>query len=208
MPGHTITNHMTIRLLAFLALALGACTAAPTPGAPSSPPRSQTALVAASPTVAPASARPVSEVPPCRANALGAVAGWQGAGGSMAGNIVVYNIGWATCRLSGTPGLEVMRTSGERLNVTVSGDKAAVGDTFGGQVLVQGASARAFLVWMNWCGVHDTALDLRLTLPETGEMIGAHVLDMSSESSPATSYPRCDAAGSPSQLSVDPFQAR
>ena len=198
---------MTIRLLAFVALALGACTAASAPVAPSSPP-GETAVVAASPTVAPASARPVSEVPPCRASALGAVAGWQGAGGSMAGNIVVYNIGWATCRLRGTPGVEVTRTSGERLNVTVSGDKAAVGDTFGGRVLVQGASARAFLVWMNWCGAHDTALDLRLTVPETGEMIVAHVLDRSTESSPAISYPRCDVAGSSSQLSVDPFQAR
>jgi hypothetical protein len=126
----------------------------------------------------------------------------------MAGNVVVYNIGWATCRLRGTPGLEVMRTSGERLNVTVSGDKAAVGDTFGGQVLVQGASARAFFVWMNWCGVRDAALYLRLTLPETGEMIEAHVLDISSGSSQTISYPRCDVAGSPSQLSVDPFQAR
>jgi hypothetical protein len=126
----------------------------------------------------------------------------------MAGNIVVYNIGWATCRLRGTPGVALIRTGGEQLNVTVSGTTAAVGDTFGGQVLVQGASARAFLVWMNWCGAHDPALDLRLTLPETGEVIVAHVLDPSPEPIPTTYYPRCDVAGSPSRLSVDPFQAR
>jgi len=126
----------------------------------------------------------------------------------MAGNILVYNIGWATCRLRGTPGVALIRTTGELLNVIVSANKDATGDTFGGQILVQGASARAFLVWMNWCGIHDLGLDVRLTLPETGEVIVAHVLDPGSEPITASYYPRCDVASSPSRLSVDPFQTR
>jgi hypothetical protein len=126
----------------------------------------------------------------------------------MAGNIVVYNIGWATCRLRGTPGVAIVRANGEQLSVLVIENTNATGDVFGGRVLPQGASARAFLVWMNWCGARDAALDVRVTLPETGESIVAHVLDPSSAPTSTFDYPRCDVVTSPSRLSVDPFQAR
>ena len=199
-------------LLASMVIAVGACITTPAPVPPSASPNSPaavaTASVPATPTAAPATVRPVTDVPPCNARAVAAVAGWQGAGGSMAGNIVVYNIGWATCRLRGTPGVALIRTTGEQLNVMVSTNKDASGDTFGGQILVQGASARAFLVWMNWCGVRDAALDVRVTLPETGEVVVAHVLDPGSEPITGSYYPRCDVASSASRLSVDPFQAR
>ena len=44
------------------------------------------------------------------------------------------------------------------------------------------------------------------TLPETGETVVGHVLDMISEPSPTTYYPRCDVPDSESLVSVDPFQ--
>ena len=126
----------------------------------------------------------------------------------MAGNIFVYNIGFLPCRLRGTPGVALLRPSGEVLSVTVNrgGNKAAVGDTFGGVLLLQGSSARAFLVRSNWCGTRTSGLDVRVTLPETGETVVGHVLDMISEPSPTTYYPRCDVPDSESLVSVDPFQ--
>ena len=93
------------------------------------------------------------------------------------------------------------------MTVNRGGNKAAVGETFGGVILVEGgSSARAFVVWSNWCGTRTSGLDVRVTLPETGETVVGHVLDMISEPNPPTYYPRCDVPDSESLLSVDPFQ--
>ena len=204
-----------MRCVLGLILVLTACTAPTEPIGPSSRSPDTATFAALSPaTSQPRNPTPTllstspAEVPVCAARALAAVAGWQGAGGSMAGGVAVYNVGWARCRLRGAPDVTLVNARGETLPVRVVSHDRLSGspDTTAGQVLAQGQSGWAFLVWGNWCGSRDATLTVLLTLPETNERLNAPLLGQDSE--PRADYPRCDVPNGGSALSIDAFGPR
>lgn len=176
-------------------------TVAPATSAPPSAPAPTSSAPVATSTPAP------GEPPPCAARSLGAAAGLQGATGSVAGSVLISNVGPTTCRLRGTPDVSIINSRGEVLSVQFAPTGRGAGGTDAkvGAVLPQGAQTRTFVAWQNWCGSRDATVTLVLTLPETAEKLAAPVVGPNGDAIAA--YPRCDTAGG-SILSVDAFAPR
>src|SRR5205823_5672239 len=97
-------RHIECALLVPVLLALSACNwqGGQAPATPTATPQEQISLTPGA----------GNEVPPCKAADLTAVAGWQGATGSMAGAVTFINKSAATCALQGRPGIHLLDSEG------------------------------------------------------------------------------------------------
>ncbi len=151
--------------------------------------------------------RPASPMPglapPCTVAQLRSRIYLQGATGSLAGPIIVRNIGRTACAFPAR--IRHAYILGARVSVRLlktSPDAFAEEDPRANpasrlRALPPGAAANAIVVWSNLCAspprktlvvTLERALDLRLRLPKSG--------------------PRCDAPTVPSGLSITPFRLR
>lgn len=131
-------------------------------------------------------------------------AGWQGAGGAMAGGFVLWNAGAAPCSLTGRPRVTIVDGAGP-LDVidrpTPDADRTVIlGPNQEAPVLHEElatglGSVRLF--WSNWCG-RDPVEPLGLVV-QIGE--GRSRLPVES----GGSTPRCDAPSGGSAISVGPY---
>jgi hypothetical protein len=138
--------------------------------------------------------------PSCRAAALEAELGLQGATGSLAGGVSLRNRAGTPCSLrrrvevrfldgSDPAGVRLTRFAPQRLEPGVAMPSL--------RALGPGESAFVPIWWSNWCGEPSpTRLGLRLP---SGDVI---------ELALGTGAPRCDAPGSPSLLGVGPVEPR
>jgi hypothetical protein len=143
-----------------------------------------------------------AKMPACTAQSLRGSASLQGATGSMAGGIRVWNRGAETCRLGGPPKV-VLRTRRGRVLVTSSAEGTVVPPGKAVDRIEPGRSVFAFVLWRNWCGPWPSSGQARnnrrlvfdVTLGSGGRLLVPG----------ATGRPRCDTPRSTSTLSVSPF---
>ena len=144
-------------------------------------------------------AQPVPRLaPPCRAAALRAELGLQGATGSLAGGVVLTNRGRSVCSLRGNPRarfLDGVDPSGVERTALPAFDRPSGTPHSSLRALHPGESAFVRLWWSNWCGRPSP---MRLALTVSGAEFDLRV-DGSS---------RCDAASAPSTLAVGPLETR
>jgi Protein of unknown function (DUF4232) len=136
--------------------------------------------------------------PACTADRLHATAGWEGAGGSLAGWVRLTSRDRARCQLRGYPAIQLLDQHHRALPTSTgrTGPSQATG------VLVRpGAAATVTFVWSNWCGPRPGRLGLRVTLPGGGTLVPAV-----QAGTPRGLAARCDAPGAPSTLSRGPFR--
>jgi hypothetical protein len=93
----------------------------------------------------------LAEMPACTANSLRVSASLQGATGSMAGGIRVWNRSEETCRLGGAPEV-VLRTRRGRPLVRSRAEATVLPRRKVADRIEPGESAFAFVLWRNWCG--------------------------------------------------------
>lgn len=146
-------------------------------------------------------AAPVPPVaPPCRAAALGAQLGLQGATGSLAGGVSLRTKGAEPCSLRGRLQVRFLDGSdpaGVDLT-TLAPQRPEPGVPVPSlRALRPGESAFVRIWWSNWCG-EPTPTTLGLRLPSGDE------IDLAL----GKAAPRCDAPGSPSSLAVGPLEPR
>ena len=99
--------------------------------------------------------------------------GLQGATGNLLGGFTVENTGGRACRLGGFPGLELFRSDGKRVALTVHRGDAALPSSRLVKLLRPGRSATAWVKWTDYCGsLWNRTFTFRLTLP-TGQRISA-----------------------------------
>jgi hypothetical protein len=141
-------------------------------------------------------------MPACTADSLRVSASLQGATGSMAGGIHVWNRGEETCRLGGAPEV-VLRTRRGRVLVRSRSEATVLPPRKAVDAVEPGRSVFAFVLWRNWCGRwpssgparYNRRLVFDMTLGSGGRLLVPVV----------TGRPRCDAPGATSALSVSPF---
>ncbi len=144
----------------------------------------------------------------CRAEDLIASVSWQGAGQTLAGPITFYNKTATACTLQGRPQVQLVDASGAVLPVTQVNGPGATGSTQTAQVIVApGQTATVFAVWQaNYCGPKPTfPISLKVALPDTQGTLTAPVLGPPGQA-PLGVTPPCNASGSPSNISVGPFE--
>jgi hypothetical protein len=141
-------------------------------------------------------------MPACTPQSLRVSASLQGATGSMAGGIRVWNRGEAACRLGRTPQV-ALRTRRGRLLVTSRSDATVLPRRKAVDRIEPGRSAFAFVLWRNWCGrwpaSGPTRYNRRLVFDVTLGSGARLLVPVSS------GRPRCDAPGARSSLSVSSF---
>ena len=98
-----------------------------------------------------------SAAPRCEGSALEASGGWQGATGSMAGQIWFKNVGPAACSLQGSPTVALLDTGDHAM--AVQQHAFPLGDAPSQQTtpvveLAPGRDRAAVVLiqWINWCG--------------------------------------------------------
>jgi Protein of unknown function (DUF4232) len=124
----------------------------------------------------------------CAPEDLKAASDWEGATGSMAGQLTITNVGRLPCVVNGSPRLIRLRSDTTILAPITyrAGQSTGPGDPPGSAapvLLRPGDQAEAFLVWSNWCG--ETVLgeaSMLVTLPSGGSPIVADGFGI----------PRCD----------------
>ena len=149
------------------------------------------------PTVAPPpTATPVPPLP------LSAWAGWQGATGALAGEILFTNQGSEPYTLEGRPQVQVLDAT---MGTLAAQQVAMPGSADVGPVVLQpGQQASLQVVWRNYCGPKlNGPLSLEVTLPGRGELV-VPVLDV--DGKPDSHTPRCDVSAAASTLSVGVFE--
>jgi hypothetical protein len=148
----------------------------------------------------PAPARPAA-VPPatpaCTADRLRAAAGWEGAGGSLAGWVRLTSRAGARCHLRGYPAIQLLDQQGRALPTTTG---RAGGSQVTEVLLRPGTAATVTFVWSNWCGPRPGRVGLRVALPG-----GVTLVPAIAAGTPRGLAARCDAPGAPSTLSRGPF---
>jgi hypothetical protein len=140
---------------------------------------------------------------------LRVVAGWQGAGGSMAGGLTLINKGTSTCSLQGRPGIHLIDGQGNLMPVAnVKYTEEPAGGTpanSGAPVTLRpGGKAFVFFVWANWCLQAQGPFKLAVALPGGGGQLTAPVQDP--KGAPVSTTPRCDDAGTASTISIGEFR--
>lgn len=133
-------------------------------------------------------------------------AGWEGAGGMLAGGFVIWNAGTVPCTLIGRPRVTIVDEAGRPLDVvdrpTSDVDQAVIlRPDQEAPVLHQelaGGIGSVRLFWSNWCG-RAPAAPLGLVVQIAGNRIRLPV-----ES--GRSMPRCDAPDQKSEMSVGPYE--
>jgi hypothetical protein len=129
--------------------------------------------------------------------------GWDGATGSLAGDLEVTNLGSSACVLSGPPEVE-LRADRITLDVTITTYRSLKADEAQDAppvLLGPGANARAFLVWSNYCGEPPGQVVPFVSLPGTNQLVQASF----GPGEDGSLTPRCDVPGAPSNLGVFPF---
>ncbi|MGN6359704.1 MAG: DUF4232 domain-containing protein [Thermomicrobiales bacterium] len=141
-------------------------------------------------------------VAPCRAANLSGSVFWQGAAGSLAGGMFVYNNGAAPCALGGQPTVQLLDQNGDPLQVNTNTDgPSAPVATIG---IARGQRARLPLRWSNGCGARTAAASVLVTLAGGGQ-VSAPILDPQGQ--PVSGgAPPCNGPGYPSNLSIGAFQ--
>ena len=102
---------------------------------------------------------------------------FQGATGNLLGGFSVRNAGSSPCRLGGFPKLELFRSDGKQVAVTIHrGDRAFPQGRLV-RVLRPGRRATAWIKWENYCGsLWNRPFTFRLTLT-TGTQVSARSVD-------------------------------
>ena len=142
----------------------------------------------------------------CHAANLSATYEWQGATGSLLGEISLTNRGPEPCTISGYLGVKLIGRDGAVLPVTDSTEPALPGQpSVAPQVVVLApnvtGAATAQLQWREWCAAtNPTPVSLSLTLSD-GSVLTAPFAGGDS----SFQTPRCDAANLPSSLGVGPI---
>lgn len=153
-----------------------------------------------------ASATPVVAPPgtaTCAPIDLQASASWEGATGSMAGEVDIQNVGSSDCVVNGPPRMIELRTDNARLDVAYHPASQASQPV----LLRPKDHAIATLTWMNWCGANQPVTSVSLTLPDGQGPIEAEPGGASGPIGPGISgLPRCDAPGTVSSLGASAFQ--
>ena len=220
-PQHARCCSLNIALLLiFVALILSACdwldtnppVPSPTPVPPAQQSPAATTLGVNSPNVGGRGlATPMPTQPgvrPCLATDLQAVAGWEGATGSMAGGVSFVNKSSTSCVLPGRPGIHLVDAEGNLLpvaNLPFSKTPSASGAASAGAVVLRpGTRAFVFFVWSNWCGQAPGPYKVAVALPGEGGQITITARDP--EGKPLDATPRCDSPDMTSTVSVGPFE--
>jgi Protein of unknown function (DUF4232) len=143
----------------------------------------------------------------CVAADLAASGGWQGATGSMAGEIFLENLGPATCALRGYPRVVVRDAWNDVLPVHVV-DGATGGPPTArrhpGLVTLapqQQEGTGVMVQWFNWCGDALAPFSLMLSLPGGGRLWPQPINTVDNFSG----RPRCDEPSRPSTMDVGPI---
>ena len=98
---------------------------------------------------------------------------FQGATGNLLGGFSVRNAGSQVCRLGGFPKLELLRSDGKQVAVTIHRGDAAFPQGRPVRVLCPGDRATAWIKWENYCGsLWDKPFTFRVTLT-TGQQVSA-----------------------------------
>ena len=144
------------------------------------------------------------DVLPCATDDLSAIVAWQDDAGSLAGSLVVTNVGETTCAIEELPLVfALLDGRGQRLPIEVS---VAPGDThLSAPVMLRpGEQISERLVWRNWCGGPVQApLTMQVVQKGSAGTAIADVGDPAAGNQAMT--PRCDVPGSPSTLVVGPM---
>jgi len=148
--------------------------------------------------------------PRCVAADLAAKGGWQGATGSMLGEVAISNVGRSACTLKGYADLQLLGGHGEPLTVVLyhasqdrSGGVSGPTVTDPHAVTIAAGALNAAVVWLqwsNWCQTTPESLSARLLLP------GGGVVAVAPGSAGLGGVPRCDSGpGSQSALNESPI---
>jgi Protein of unknown function (DUF4232) len=145
----------------------------------------------------------------CDPNDLTASAGWQGAGGQMAGGVAVTNTSSTACAITGPPrqlellaGATILKTTYRAMAGADPG--ATVTKPRQSAYLKPGDQARAFVIWSNWCGATRPAVSAVLvTLSNGGRPITARAAVPPELG--IDGFPRCDVPSNGSTLSAWEF---
>jgi hypothetical protein len=132
--------------------------------------------------------------------------GWDGATGSLAGDVAVTNRGSSACVVNGAPEVE-LRAGGTTIDVAVTTYRTLHADAsqVAPPVLLEpGAQAHSFVLWSNYCGEPLGQVVVFVTLPGTSQPVQASFAGPGEDGSLT---PRCDVPGAPSSLGVFPFRA-
>jgi hypothetical protein len=140
----------------------------------------------------------------CTASSLTVTGTWQGATGSMLGDIAFTNTGTRWCALPGYLGLELVNQRSQVLAVQVQRGQAGsaalpTGAVAKAVVLAPGKpnSASETLQWSNWCGATPDNLALDVVLPDHEKVAATPVRQ-------PWGVPRCDDSAAPSVIVEGP----
>ncbi len=144
----------------------------------------------------------------CAVSDLGAIAGYQGATGSMAGAVRFTNKSTTPCMLVGRPGIHLVGAKGNLLPVAnIDGKLESTPSNSAAFVILQpGNTAFAFFVWRNWCGKAAGPYSLAVALPGEGGQLTIPALDPAGN--PLSETPRCDESNASSVITINPFEQR
>jgi hypothetical protein len=137
----------------------------------------------------------------CTTDDLTGSASWQGATGSLAGSLTLFNVGDATCVLPGQIHAELVDGNGQTLAVDTVAAPAGTAPS-AGVALPPAWRGSVGLVWRNWChGSVRGPIAVRLALG-TGAAHQVTVVVTGPDGQPPAGMPRCDAPGARSTLSA------
>ncbi len=151
----------------------------------------------------------------CLAEDLKAVAGYQGATGSMAGGVSFTNVSATSCVLEGRPGIHVTDAKGSLMPVANlpfnggaegEGTPAPTMESKGPLVLRPGETAFVFFKWQNWCAHAQGPFTLAVALPGEGGQL--NVPAQYPGGKPISTTPRCDQSDATSTIIIWPFEHR
>ena len=147
----------------------------------------------------------IQAAPACILSELTGNATWQGAAGSLAGQVELVNYGKTACSLQGQPKIEIFNQNGWQLPVeqtTVEGGQA------GPMIVLDPVKVNpvtAAFTWRNWCTpAKPTELHLIVTLPAYPGKLEVPVQDPNGR--PLGETPRCEVQDMPSTLEVENFK--
>jgi hypothetical protein len=150
-----------------------------------------------SPGTSPSATAVPGTTPPCQAGDLQAQGSWQGAGGSMAGGILLVNGGTGSCHVEGHPSVELFDQHGQRLSVVVSSPSPPASPAPRVLLAPHSSPASVLVQWFNWCGSDPGPVVARVSLPTWAQSLPV--------APPIGLIPRCNNAASPSTLDVGNF---
>ena len=144
---------------------------------------------------------PEKDLSLCKADALKALASWQGAAGNRVGAIEFANISDYPCYLEGYPDIVIKDASGLLLKTEQRKNEGAV------EKIILKPKQMAFVnfSWSNWCGKNPhPPVSFQVTI---GENIHNYLVVPASDLRGGflTDTPSCNGATLPSGLSFGPF---